>query len=59
MIMGPFHSLHQQELLITHHPSKKGLILAKNALADIEDIDRFIDDIYQARGQAFERKIHL
>jgi hypothetical protein len=42
-----------------NHPSNKGLILAKNALTDIEDIDRFINDIYQARGQTFERKIHL
>ncbi len=39
--------------------TKKGLILAKGALADLEDFDSFIDDIYKARNKTFERTVKI
>jgi prevent-host-death family protein len=35
----------------------EGLILAKNALADFDDMDQFIKDIYKAREESTERKV--
>lgn len=35
----------------------EGLLLAKNALADMEDFDRFIEDIYMAREESVERDV--
>lgn len=34
-----------------------GLLLAKNALADFEDMDQFIEDIYKAREESTERRV--
>jgi len=38
---------------------RDGLILAKGALADLEDLDNFLNDIYTARGKSFERKVKM
>ena len=35
----------------------QGLLLAKNALADMEDFDQFIEDIYEARDESTERGV--
>ena len=35
----------------------QGLLLAKNALADMEDFDQFIEDIYKARDESTERGV--
>ena len=35
----------------------EGLLLAKNALADFENMDKFIEDIYKAREESKERSI--
>lgn len=35
----------------------EGLLVAKNALADIEDLDQFIEDIYKARKESTERSV--
>ena len=39
--------------------SQKGIILAKGALADLDNFENFIDDIYQAREKTFERKVEM
>ncbi|MFH0925470.1 MAG: type II toxin-antitoxin system prevent-host-death family antitoxin [bacterium] len=36
-----------------------GLILAKNILATLEEFDTFLEDIYIARKETFERKVNL
>jgi prevent-host-death family protein len=39
--------------------ANEGLILAKGALSGLENIDEFIDDIYQLRKKASERKVKI
>ena len=34
-----------------------GLLLAKGALAGVEDFDQFVEDIYQARENSIDRKV--
>ena len=36
-----------------------GLLLAKGALAEMEDFDQFIDDIYRAREGAGDRNVKV
>ena len=40
-------------------PSKNGLILAQGSLADLEDLDSFLEDIYKAREESFERTVKV
>jgi len=35
----------------------KGLLLAKGALAELEDFDQFVEDIYQERKKSIDRAI--
>ena len=39
--------------------SENGLISAQGALADLEDLDRFVEDIYKAREETFERTVKV
>jgi prevent-host-death family protein len=34
-----------------------GLLLAKGALADVEDFDQFVEDIYEAREKSIDRVV--
>ncbi len=34
----------------------RGLLLAKGALADMDDFDQFLEDIYKARENSIDRK---
>jgi len=36
---------------------KQGLLLAKGALADLEDFEQFVEDIYKARESSIDRKV--
>jgi len=35
----------------------KGLLLAKGALADLDDFDQFVEDIYRAREKSMDRTV--
>jgi len=37
--------------------NSKGLLLAKGALAELEDFDQFVEGIYQARKKSIDRAI--
>jgi hypothetical protein len=39
--------------------SKYGLVLAQGSLADLADLDSFLDDIYKAREESFERAVKV
>lgn len=38
---------------------KNGLILAEGSLADLADLDSFLEDIYKAREESFERTVKV
>ena len=38
---------------------KNGLILAQGSLADLADLDSFLEDIYKAREESFERTVKV
>jgi len=37
--------------------NSKGLLLAKGALAELEDFDQFVEGIYQARKKSIDRAV--
>jgi len=41
----------------TETGKNEGLLLAKGALADLEDFEQFIEDIYRARESAADRNV--
>ncbi|MBN1850506.1 MAG: type II toxin-antitoxin system Phd/YefM family antitoxin [Deltaproteobacteria bacterium] len=41
----------------TESDKNEGLIAAKGALADMEELNNFIDDIYRARRESTERSV--
>ncbi|MEW6378181.1 MAG: type II toxin-antitoxin system prevent-host-death family antitoxin [bacterium] len=57
-VIIPFEEFINQQ---SREQAKNGFCLAQGDLADMntEDFDRFLDDIYQAREEAFERKVDI